>query len=177
MNSWLVRGLALALAHVVIRTVLGFLIAQWPLHGTMLRWSLLTVVVLIAVAWGFVDGRTDRQQNPDPDDGEDLTMVWLKAALVGGLVAGVFSWAIGKLPNFDLGGQDLIFELTSGAAWTVLLIFVSAMIGIGIARFLTSRQQAKQESNRTPVAAGSVRDDEPAEYGSHARQGNVRLDK
>lgn len=143
MNAWVVRGVALAVMHVVVRALLGFAVAQWPLQGGWLRWLGFAVVVLVAAAWGVVDGRADRRAYPDPDRGADLTILWLKAAVVGGLLAGVAAWLVDLVPGFDLGDNKLFFELTSGAAFTVLLIFVSGMLGIVIGRVLANRAIAK----------------------------------
>jgi hypothetical protein len=153
MNAWVLRGLVLAAVQVVIRTLLGFAIAQWPLQGSFLRWGMFLLVVIAALAWGFVDGRSDREAHPDPDDGDDLTMLWLKAGLLGAVVAGAVAWVVGKLPHFDLGDQGIFFELTSGAAWTTLLIFVPAMIGIAIGWYVVGRRRRKAES-----ASGPARD-------------------
>lgn len=152
MNAWVLRGLVLAAAHVVVRTLLGFAIAQWPLHGSIFRWGMFLIVVVAAVVWGFIDGRNDREAHPDPDDGDDLTILWLKAGLLGAVVAGLVSWVVGRLPHFDLGDQSLFFELTSGAAWTTLLIFVPAMIGIAIGWFVVGRRTRKAESARESVS-------------------------
>jgi hypothetical protein len=146
MNAWVLRGLVLAAVHVVVRTLLGFAIAQWPLQGSLFRWGMFLLVVIAALAWGFVDGRSDREAHPDPDDGDDLTMLWLKAGLLGAIVAGVVSWVVGRFPHFDLGDQSIFFELTSGAAWTTLLIFVPAMIGIAIGWFVVGRRSRKAEA-------------------------------
>lgn len=143
MSGWLVRGIGLALVHVVVRTLLGFAISEWPLRGSTIRWLSVLLVVLIALAWGYVDGRRDRKKNPDPERGADLTMMWLKAAVLGGLVAGAVGWIIDQAPKFDLGDNALLFELTSGAAWTILLIFIPSMIGIGVARVLAGRKERK----------------------------------
>ncbi len=38
MKPWLLRGLGLALVHVVVRVLLGAALIQWPLQGSVLRW-------------------------------------------------------------------------------------------------------------------------------------------
>ncbi|KAA0023508.1 B-4DMT family transporter [Antrihabitans cavernicola] len=160
MSGWLVRGLGLALVNVVIRTVLGLAISEWPLHGSPLRWLSVAVMVLLGIVWGFFDGRRDRRKNPDPERGADLTMLWLKAAVLGGLVAGAVSWIVDQAPKFDLGDNPLFFELTSGAAWTILLIFIPALIGVALGRWLASRKDRKAEKAQkaqqaAPVAVGA----------------------
>lgn len=142
LNSWAVRALGLAVAHVAIRIALGILVVAFPLHGTALRWGLLAVAIACALAWGIADGKADRRIHTDAEHGSDLTILWLKAAFAGGLVAGLAAWVLDLIPAVELGGQSLIFELTSGAAWTVLLIFGPALAGISIGRRLVGRRQA-----------------------------------
>jgi hypothetical protein len=151
MNSWLLRGLGLALVHVVIRVVLGFAIAQWPLHGSIARFALFAVVVVVAGVWGYADAKADRRDFPSGRGGADLTIGWLCASALGAVAAGIVCWVIGHFPKIDTGGEGLIFELTSGAAWTLLLIFIPAMIGIGISHFLARRHE-NHESERTPAS-------------------------
>ncbi|TSD47232.1 hypothetical protein FFI94_014415 [Rhodococcus sp. KBS0724] len=143
MNAWLVRGLGMALIHVVFRALLGIAIAQWPLQGSTLRWLSLFIVIALAAIWGGIDGIRDRRQFPEPDDGADLLMLWLKAAVLGGFVAGAASWLLSLVPALELTQQGLFFEITAGAAFTILLIFVPAMIAATGGRFLTSREQRK----------------------------------
>jgi hypothetical protein len=90
-----------------------------------------------------VDGRRDRARNPDPEHGADLTMTWLVAGLLAGLVAGVAVWSLGRLSTLDLGNNSMLFELTSGAAWSMLLVLVAATAGITIGRLSTSRKPTR----------------------------------
>lgn len=160
MNAWVVRGLVLAVVNVVVRALLGFGIGQWPMQGTPMRMLSLLVVILAAAAWGYIDAKRDSAANPGSDEGADLTMLWLKSAILGGLAGGVLAWLVDLFPRFDLDDNPLFFELTAGAAWTILLIFVPAMIGIGIGHFLARRAEGKAEASapehsREPVAAGA----------------------
>lgn len=93
------------LIHVVFRALLGAAIAQWPLQGSTLRWLSLLIVIVFAAIWGGIDGIRDRRNFPEPEDGADLTMLWLKAALVGGFVAGAASWALSLVPSLELTQQ------------------------------------------------------------------------
>jgi hypothetical protein len=161
MNAWVVRGLVLAVVNVAVRALLGFGIGQWPLQGTPMRLLSLLVVILAAAAWGYVDAKRDRAEYPGDDDGADLTMLWLKAAILGGLAGGALAWLVDMLPSFDLGDNPLFFELSAGAAWTILLIFVPAMTGIGIGHFFARRAEDKAEASapkhsREPVAVGAA---------------------
>ena len=142
MSAWILRGAVLAVLNVVVRIMLGFAIGQWPLSGSSLRWVALAVVVLAAAVWGFVDTRRDRRSGANAD----LLILWLKAGLFGGILPGVLAWLVDRLPVFDLGDNSLLFELTSGAACTALLIFTPAMIGVGLAHHLESRRERKAVS-------------------------------
>jgi hypothetical protein len=160
MNAWVVRGLVLAALNVAVRAVVGFAIGQWPMQGTPIRLLSLLLVILAAGVWGYVDSRRDRAANPNSEDGADLLMLWLKAGVLGGLAAGALAWLIDKFPNFDLGDNPLFFELTAGAAFTILLIFVPGMTGVGIGRFLANRAEDKAASSapqrtREPVGVGA----------------------
>ncbi|WP_169813130.1 B-4DMT family transporter [Nocardia jejuensis] len=140
MNAWVLRAIGLGALTVVLRTLLGFAMVQWPTNGSWMRILCLVVLIAIVAAWGFLDGRSDRRKNPDPERGADLTMRWLKAGVAGGLGSGLVAWIIDFAPRFDLGDNGLLFEITSGASFIVLLIFIPAMIGAAVARFLVGRE-------------------------------------
>ncbi|WP_305094907.1 B-4DMT family transporter [Prescottella sp. R16] len=159
MNGWVVRGLGLALVHVVVRTFLGAAVTQWPEQGSVMRWFSLVVVILAAFLWGAFDGIRDRRAHSDPDDGVDLTMPWLKAAFVAGILAGVGSWLVGTIFDIAVTSNGLFFELTSGAAFTVLLVFVPAMIGTALGRFVAGRDNHTTKHTGTHTDTGPVADD------------------
>ncbi|ORI12186.1 hypothetical protein BJD99_16985 [Rhodococcus sp. 1163] len=144
MTGWVVRGIGMGLINVGVRILLGLAVAQWPLHGSQLRWLGLAVVLLAVIVWAGIDGIRDRRANPDPDYGADLTMLWLKAAIVGGLLAGLLAWLIGLIVDFSLGQNSLFFEMTSGAAFTILLIFIPATISVFLGRLLVGREAKKK---------------------------------
>ncbi|MEC3918177.1 B-4DMT family transporter [Nocardia sp. CDC160] len=141
MNAWVLRAVGLGALTVVLETLLGFGMMSWPTAGAWMRILCLIVLVGAVLAWGFLDGRADRQAHPDPEHGSDLTMRWLKAAIAGGLGAGLVSWILDFIPKFDLGDQGLLFNITSGAAWIILLIFIPSMLGVAIGRWLTGREK------------------------------------
>jgi uncharacterized protein YneF (UPF0154 family) len=161
MNAWLVRGLALAVLIVAVRTLLGFAIGEWPLHGTPMRLLSLLVVIVAALVWGLLDARRDRAANPGgSDQGTDLTMLWLKAGVLAGLAGGVLAWIVDKIGSFDLGDNPLFFELSASAAFFILLTFIPAMIGVGIGHLLANRAENKEpvrkrERSPEPVAVGA----------------------
>ncbi len=164
MTGWVVRGIGMGLINVGVRILLGLAVAQWPLHGSQLRWLGLAAVLLAVIVWAGIDGIRDRRANPDPDYAADLTMLWLKAAVVGGLLAGLFAWLIGLIVDFSLGQNSLFFEMTSGAAFTILLIFIPATISVFLGRLIVGREakkklaasDAEHEQERHLVGAGTT---------------------
>ncbi|WP_036494889.1 B-4DMT family transporter [Nocardia sp. BMG111209] len=141
MGAWVLRATAFGVLVVVLRALLGFAMIYWPTEGSWLRILCLAVIIVAVAAWGLADGRSDRQANPDPDrGGADLTVRWLKAGIAGGLGSGLVSWLLDLVPKLDLGGNSLVFELTAGASFIVLLIFVPAMAGVALGRFLAGRE-------------------------------------
>ncbi|MBM7461106.1 B-4DMT family transporter [Rhodococcus coprophilus] len=165
MKPWLVRGLGLSLVHVIVRALLGVALMQWPLQGSILRWMGLAVVILAAIVWAGIDGVRDRRANPDPDDGEDLTIRWLAAGAVTGIVAGFLTWLVDTLTDLPIGVKSLLFELTSGAAFTVLLVFLPAMAAVTAGRFLAGRGESKPDSSDRP-SRQREREPEPAAVAS-----------
>ncbi|MFE3291418.1 B-4DMT family transporter [Rhodococcus sp. NPDC059234] len=156
MNSWLLRGLGMALVHVVTRVLLGVAVTEWPLHGSTLRWLGVAVVILAALIWAGLDGIRDARAHPgEEEQGADLTMRWLKAAVVAGLLAGAVSWLVGSVSDIALGENSLFFELTSGAAFTILLVFVPAMAAVAAGRFIVRRDAKKAAKSAAPVAVGA----------------------
>lgn len=144
----------MAFVHVVTRVLLGIAVTEWPLHGTSLRWVSMVVVILAALIWGGLDGIRDARAYPGEDEGADLTMMWLKASVLAGLLAGAVVWVVGMVSDIALGENSLFFELTSGAAFTVLLVFIPATLGGAIGRIVV-RREAKS-SVAAPAAAGAA---------------------
>src|SRR6185369_10893898 len=88
--------------------------------------------------WGYADGRNDARANPDPDRRSDLAMTWLLAGLFAGVVSGLVAWLIGLFYK-NLYVEGLINEVTTFAAFTALLVFVSAIIGVAVGHWLVDR--------------------------------------
>lgn len=153
MNAWLLRAVVLGALTDVLRTVLGFGMVYWPTQGAWMRLLCLVVLIAAGVAWGLADGRSDRRANPDPErGGVDLTMRWLKAAIVGGLGSAVVAWILDYIPKFDLGDNGLGFEITAGAAFILLMIFIPAIVGVAVGRFLVTREQNKSAATQQLAA-------------------------
>ncbi|MBH0774921.1 B-4DMT family transporter [Nocardia bovistercoris] len=157
MISWVLRAVALGALVVGLRTALGFGMVHWPTHGAWMRLLCLVVLLAAVLAWGVLDGRRDRIAHGDPERGADLTILWLKAAVAGGLGSGAVAWILDFLPKIDLGDNGLLFELTAGASFIILLIFIPALIGVGIGRRLAGRKSGGDStshlSHGLPAAA------------------------
>ncbi|MFF0813904.1 B-4DMT family transporter [Rhodococcus sp. NPDC003318] len=156
MNSWIVRGLGMTFVHVATRVMLGIAVTAWPLHGSLLRWLGILVVVVAAAIWAGIDGVRDARAHPSEREETDLTMTWLKAAAVTGLLSGAVCWVIGTASDIALGENSLFFELTSGAAFTLLLVFVPAMFATAVGRFLGHRGTTKPEERDTARASAAT---------------------
>ncbi|QLL09487.1 B-4DMT family transporter [Mycobacterium vicinigordonae] len=138
MNKWMVRGLVFAAGMVVLRLVQGALINAWQTQSALISIVLLTIFIICAAVWGTFDGRADAKTNPDPDRREDLAMVWLLAGLVAGLISGAVAWIIALFYKAIYTG-GLLNELTTFAAFTALLVFLFAIVGVSLGRWRVDR--------------------------------------
>ena len=146
MTAWVLRATILGALSVGLRILLGFGMVYWPTHGAWMRVLCLIVLIAAVAAWGALDGRPDRRAHPAPEQGgPDLPLRWLKAAVVGGLAAGVAAWALDFLPKFELGDNGLLFEVTAGASFIILLMFVPSVLGAALGRFLVGRKHNKAD--------------------------------
>jgi H+/Cl- antiporter ClcA len=155
MSNWLLRGLVFAALMVIVRLLQGAMINTWETRAGLIS---LILVILYAVAvfvWGLADGRADARANPDPDRRGDLSMTWLLAGLFAGIVSGAVAWFI-HLFYKSLYVEGLINELTTFAAFTALLVFLIALLGVTIGRWLVDR-------NAPPVTRHRSGDDERAD--------------
>lgn len=139
MSKWLLRALVFAALMVFIRLVQGAAINTWETKAALISITLVVIFAIVAFAWGFVDGRADARANPDPDRRQDLAMTWLLAGLFAGIVSGAVAWVI-SLFYKDLYVGGLMNELTTFAAFTALLTFIGAIIGVGLGHFLVDRR-------------------------------------
>jgi MFS family permease len=143
MRSWLLRGLVFAFLMVVLRLIQGAMINTWETQAGLISVFLVVVYFIAVVVWGYLDGRSDARAQPDPDRRSDLAMTWLIAGLIAGILSGAVCWFISLFyKGLYVGG--LVNELTTFAAFTALLVFVGAVIGFGVGRFLTDRQYNKE---------------------------------
>ena len=145
MNKWLLRGLVFAALMVIVRLLQGGLINVWETRAGLISIVLVAAFAVAVFVWGLVDGRADAGANPDPDRRGDLAMTWLLAGLFAGVVSGAVAWFIGLFyDNIYVGG--FIGEVTTFAAFTALLTFLVATVGVAIGRFLVDRKAAQASS-------------------------------
>jgi uncharacterized protein (DUF58 family) len=138
MSNWILRGLALAALMVVVRLLQGAMINAWQAWAGLISVVLLLLFVICAAVWGVIDGRADATANPDPDRRKDLAMTWLLAGLVAGVVSGAVCWLIALVyKGIYTGG--LINEVTTFAAFTALVVFLSGIIGVTLGRWRVDR--------------------------------------
>jgi hypothetical protein len=139
MSRWLLRGLVFAASMVIVRLIQGALINLWETQALWISLFLVALFAAGAVFWGLIDGRTDARANPDPDRRDDYAMTWLLAGLFAGVVSGFVAWFISLFYD-SLYAEGLINEVTTFAAFTALLTFVFAIIGVTIGRYLVDRK-------------------------------------
>jgi hypothetical protein len=139
MSRWLLRGLVFAASMVIVRLVQGALINLWETQALWISLFLVALFAAGAVIWGLADGRTDARANPDPDRRDDYAMTWLLAGLFAGVVSGLVSWFI-HLFYEGMYVEGLISEVTTFAAFTALVTFVFAILGVTIGRYLVDRK-------------------------------------
>ena len=134
----MLRGLVFAAGMVVVRLFQGALINAWQTQAGLISVVLLVLFVIGVLVWGLFDGRADARANPDPDRRQDLAMTWLLAGLVAGAVSGAISWLI-ALVYKGLYTGGLLNEVTTFAAFTALVVFLSGIIGVTIGRWRVDR--------------------------------------
>jgi hypothetical protein len=139
MSKWLLRGVVFATAMVIVRLLQGVLINASPKNAMWFSITLVAVFTIAVFIWGFIDGRADARRNPDPDRRADLAMTWLLAGLFAGIVSGAVAWFIGLFYK-SIYVEALLNEITTFAAFTALLMFVAAVAGVTLGRWLVDRK-------------------------------------
>jgi len=147
MESWLLRGVVMSIVQIVARVLLGAAVIAWPVTSPTYRWLAIAAVVLVALLWGGVDGIRDARANPDPDDYADLTVRWVKAGLLAGVVSCVVCWFLGTYWLNGIGQASFWIELFAGTSFITLLVFVPAFIGASVGRAIIRREQRKNETD------------------------------
>lgn len=141
MANWIVRGLLFAAGMVVLRLFQGALINAFQEMAGVISVVLVLLFMIVVMVWGLMDGRADARENPDPDRRADLAMRWLLTGLVAGVVSGALSWLVSLLYRGLYVGA-LINEITTFAAFTALLVFLSGMGAVTLGRYLIDRKEA-----------------------------------
>jgi uncharacterized membrane protein YfcA len=147
MSKWLLRGLVFAALMVIVRLLQGAMINAWETKAAIISITLVVLYTIVALLWGYADGRSDARRNPDPDRRDDLAMTWLLAGLFAGVVSGAVAWFIGLFYK-TLYVEGLFNEITTFAAFTALLVFVAAIIGSAVGHWLVDRKAPDQERRR-----------------------------
>ena len=102
MGKWLSRGLVFAGLMVVVRLAQGTLVNQFQTQAVLISIALCTAFALLALLWGWIDGRNDARANPDPDRREDLAMTWLLVFLPAVLGVAIGRWLV------DRGATEIV---------------------------------------------------------------------
>ena len=152
MRSWLLRGLIFAFGMVVLRVIQSMMINTWETHATTISILLVVIYAIVALVWGYIDGRADAKAQPDPDRRGDLAMTWLLAGLVAGFLSGAAAWLIGRFYS-TMYVAGLVNEITTFAAFTALLVFLMATAGVAAGRAIWDRGYDK--SHPTPTHEGA----------------------
>jgi MFS family permease len=139
MSKWLLRGLVFAALMVIVRLLQGAMINAWETRAGLISIVLVVLFAIAVFVWGLIDGRADARANPDPDRRGDLAMTWLLAGLLAGVVSGLVTWFI-SLFYESLYVEALLNEVTTFAAFTALLVFLSSIAGVTLGRWLVDRK-------------------------------------
>ena len=83
-------------------------------------------------------------------------MTWLLAGLFAGVVSGVVAWFI-SLFYKSLYVEALLNEITTFAAFTALVVFLFAIAGVSLGRWLVDRKAPEVQRH------GSAHEDERAD--------------
>lgn len=141
MRPWLLRALVLAVAYGLGQA--GFVALRAALPDAVTWWSalLIGVLVLAGVLWAGAEVVLDRR----PPE-----WTWFRAALATGPAAGVLSWALVALAVDASGAEDLGAALLGRAAFTAVLVLVSAAVGSALGRVATDRVGGSPVAGRDP---------------------------
>ncbi|MBB3665759.1 hypothetical protein FB384_004718 [Prauserella sediminis] len=121
MPHWVLRALGMSVLHAAATVALAKIAVFQPGETTLARAAAIALLVGAAALWGALDGWSRR-----PDGGR----TWFIAGLVTGPAAGVLG-VIGKAVLVDRTGvSELGAALTSGAAFTALLVLIPAALGL-----------------------------------------------
>lgn len=172
MSKWLLRGLVFAALMVIVRLLQGAMINAWESRAATISIVLVVAYAIVAFIFGYFDGRADAKKNPDPDRRSDLAMTWLLSGLFAGVVSGLVAWFIGIFYK-NLYVEGLLSEVTTFAAFTALLTFLLALLGVAIGRWLVDRKtpdkprQREDDDRADTDVFAAVRSDGSHDDGTH----------
>ncbi|MGV0625796.1 B-4DMT family transporter [Mycolicibacter minnesotensis] len=152
MSKWFLRGLVFAALMVVIRLIQGVLINAFEAQSGLISLILVVLFSIGVFVWGRSDGQQDAKANPDPDRRDDLAMTWLGAGLTAGGIGGFVAWFIGLFYK-GLYTSTFVNELTSFAAFTALLVFVTAVAAVTLGRRRVDKDYEKNPVQHHGLAA------------------------
>ncbi|MQA62189.1 MAG: hypothetical protein GEU86_11955 [Actinophytocola sp.] len=144
----------LAVVHAAAYVAAAKLTIFRAIDQTVAIWVVIALLIGVALAWSSVDGwlrRPDRVRN------------WVLGALVAGPLAAVL-YVTGRAIFVDQTGvADLGVQLTSGAAFTALLVLVPAGLGLFVGSRLeppsdpAAKQPAAEAETAEPATAPARR--------------------
>lgn len=141
MPAWLTRGLVLAVLHAAASVIHAKLLTGQSADRTLLTWVVIALLVGVALMWGSIDGWR-RAEQP--------MLTWLIAGLVAGPLGGVLN-VIGRALFVDQTGvSDLWPQVSTGAAFTALLVIVPAGVGLLVGARLEPPPGAVAETPAEP---------------------------
>lgn len=130
MPHWVLRALGMSVLHAAATVALAKIAVFQPGETMLARTVAIALLVGAAALWGALDGWTRRPEN---------ARTWVIAGLVTGPAAGLLS-VIGKAVLVDRTGiSELGAAVTSGAAFTALLVLVPAGLGLVVGSRLPRR--------------------------------------
>jgi hypothetical protein len=127
MRAWLVRGFWLGLLHGAVQAGTVAVSVHSPDAISRVRLIAFGLVIVAAVLWGALDSW--RQF-------EGRGMAWFFASLLAGPLAGLVGVLGTSLLVDQSGTESLGPALTGGAAFTALVVLVTAAIGMGLGNLL-----------------------------------------
>ncbi|PRY28678.1 B-4DMT family transporter [Umezawaea tangerina] len=135
MGAWLIRGVWMGLLHGAVQAGVVAVNVRSPEASSSVRVIAFGLVVVVALLWGALDAWRGM-------DGRGLC--WFFAALVAGPLAGVLGVLGTGLLVDQTGTESLWPALTGGAAFTALVVLVSAAIGMGVGNLLPQPDESHQ---------------------------------
>lgn len=137
----------LAAVHAVAAVGVAWVSVFYRDSQTVVTSVVFAVVVGVALTWGAIDGWLRA-----PERGRR----WLLAAVTAGPTAGV-AYVIGRAIFVDQTGISALgVQLTSGAAFIVLLVMVPAGLGLFVGGRLSPDPVPAEEPEPAPVSPRSM---------------------